>query len=137
MSSAVRKYTLVVGRCFFLFFFPAIKISFWNETAQFHWVSVQENKRTLFWFNLFGTTLQAYYPFTAQDEQCQITQIYSAAPHSVWFPHPIQEKKNVFLPSTFYNKNNNAVPLVFGRLKEGHKLMETPPHNAVVYFHLR
>lgn len=112
-----------------LYVCQTINISFQNETAHFYWVSGQENKRTLSWFTLFGTTLQAHYPFTAHDEQWQITQIYPTAPYSSWFSHPMQKKKNF----CFY-KYNSALPLVFAGRKEVLKLMETPPHSVVVYF---
>lgn len=74
--------------------------------------------------------MRAHYPFTAQDEQRQITQIYSTAPSVRLVPSSNAEEM-----SLFYNENNKyAPPLAFVRLKEVQKLMGTPPHSVVVYF---
>lgn len=77
--------------------------------------------------------MQAHYPFTAEDVRCQITQIYSAAPRYASFPHPTH-KIWVFYPLCFTTRTTMQPPLVFVRLKEVRKLMETPPRNVVVYF---
>lgn len=105
--------------------------SFWDETAGSHRASGQENRRNAVWFSLFGGTLRAHYLFTAQDEQCQITQIYSTAPQSAPVSHPTLGGGKVF---SVLRMNSNAPPLVLLSLREVNELTETPSHNVVVYF---
>ena len=79
--------------------------------------------------------MPAHYPFTAHDEQSQITDLFCCTSAGLMLSLHA-EKCFFFLPSAVYHDGSEAPLLALVRLKEVDGIMETPSHRVVVYFHV-